>query len=58
MVQMVLNVNCSVDSVTVSETLLVELVHNVERASLVSLTVKVSFAFDTLKLSSLFLSMK
>ena len=42
MVQMVLNVNCSVDNVTVSEMLLVELVHNAGRASLVSQTVKVS----------------
>ena len=50
MVQMDLNVNCSVDNVTVSETLLVELVHNVELASLVSQTVKVSSALWHIKL--------
>ena len=42
MVQMTLNVNCSVDSVTVSQTLLVGLVHNVGLVTLVSQTVKVS----------------
>ena len=44
MVQMTLNVNCLVDNVTVSQTLLVGLAHSVGLVTLVSQTVKVSSA--------------